>query len=59
MALAQLGAAAELHEAAQALVRWQPDFSIAFARQKLFYLKRQDQVDLYLEGLRRAGIPPA
>jgi tetratricopeptide (TPR) repeat protein len=39
------------------LIQRKPDFSCSFARKRLFYLKDRDQLDLYLEGLRRAGIP--
>ena len=33
-----------------------PEFSLEFARQHLFYLKRSDQLERYIEGLRRAGV---
>lgn len=33
-----------------------PNFSCSFARQKLFFLKKQSQVDLYIKGLQLAGI---
>lgn len=33
-----------------------PGFSRDFAREKLFYLNRADQLELYLDGLARAGI---
>lgn len=39
------------------LLQRKPDFSCSFARKRLFYLKDPDQLALYLEGLRRAGIP--
>jgi TolB-like protein/Tfp pilus assembly protein PilF len=39
------------------LLQRKPDFSCSFARKRLFYLKDRDQLDLYLEGLRRVGIP--
>jgi TolB-like protein/Tfp pilus assembly protein PilF len=39
------------------LLQRKPDFSCSFARKRLFYLKDPDQLELYLEGLRRAGIP--
>ena len=39
------------------LLAEKPGFTIEFAQKKLFYLKRQEQIDLYLEGLRRAGVP--
>lgn len=33
-----------------------PGFTCAFARAKLFYVKDPAQVDLYIEGLKRAGV---
>jgi TolB-like protein len=39
------------------LLQRKPDFSRSFARKRLFYLKDPGQLGLYLEGLRRAGIP--
>ncbi|MEM7019897.1 MAG: tetratricopeptide repeat protein [Pseudomonadota bacterium] len=33
-----------------------PDFSLAFAKEKMFYLKKQDQIDLYIQGLKKAGL---
>lgn len=32
------------------------NFSLAYAEEKMFYLKKQDQIDLYLNGLQLAGI---
>jgi hypothetical protein len=34
-----------------------PDFSVEFARRKLFYLKRPEQLELYFDGLADAGVP--
>lgn len=34
-----------------------PHFSVEYARDKLFYLKRPEQIERYLEGLRLAGVP--
>ena len=34
-----------------------PNFSRAFAEKKLFYIKRPEQLALYLDGLRKAGVP--
>jgi TolB-like protein/Tfp pilus assembly protein PilF len=34
-----------------------PEFSCMFARKKLFYLKRPEQIRRYLDGLDRAGVP--
>ncbi len=38
------------------LLQRRPDFSRAFARQRLFYVKNTDYLELYSEGLRRAGV---
>ena len=38
------------------LVR-KPDFTCAAARNRLFYIKRPDQLTLYIDGLRAAGLP--
>jgi TolB-like protein/class 3 adenylate cyclase/Tfp pilus assembly protein PilF len=43
--------------AVKELMRVKPDFSIDFARRRLFYLKRADQLSIYLDGLRKAGVP--
>jgi TolB-like protein len=39
------------------LLERKPDFSRSFARKRLFYLKDPGQLEVYLEGLKRAGIP--
>lgn len=57
VALACLGRGGEARRAVGELLREKPGFSVEFARQKLFYLKRSDQIDAYLEGLRLAGVP--
>lgn len=38
------------------LLAIKPAFSIEFARERLFYVKRADQLEIYLEGLRQAGV---
>ena len=43
--------------AVEALCRRKPDFTCAFARDHLFYIKDKGQLDVYIEGLRRAGVP--
>jgi TolB-like protein/DNA-binding winged helix-turn-helix (wHTH) protein/Tfp pilus assembly protein PilF len=55
-ALGHLEKAEERASAVSDLLQRKPDFSCAFARKRLFYLKDRDQLELYLEGLRRAGI---
>jgi TolB-like protein len=56
VALAYLERPEELRRAVAALSAARADFSVAFARRKLFFLKREDQIELYLQGLRRAGV---
>jgi tetratricopeptide (TPR) repeat protein len=57
VALAYLGRDAEAQAAVQATLRECPGFSVAFAREKLFYLKSREQLEMYLAGLERAGAP--
>jgi TolB-like protein len=56
-ALGHLGDAPQAEAARAALLRARPGFTRAFARERLFYIKREDQIRTYLEGLSRAGIP--
>ena len=48
-------------DAAQAalaeLLQHQPEFSCRLARKRLFYVKDQAHLDIYIEGLRKAGVP--
>ena len=39
------------------LARVKPDFSCREAEKRLFYLSNADQIAIYVEGLRRAGVP--
>jgi TolB-like protein/class 3 adenylate cyclase len=55
-ALGHGGNAAQTEDAVRELMRVKPEFSIKFARQHLFYLKRAEQIEIYTEGLRKAGI---
>jgi tetratricopeptide (TPR) repeat protein len=57
VALARLGRSAEATTAVQQLLEMCPEFSLEYARTKLFYLKREDQVEIYLGGLAEAGVP--
>lgn len=59
VALAYLNRTTAAREATAQLMRELPGFSVAFARDKLFYLKEPSQIERYLEGLRRAGVPEA
>ena len=57
--VAALGYLERRDEAAAALLEMtkvKPDFSLDLAREKLVYLDSREQVELYLEGLRRAGL---
>jgi tetratricopeptide (TPR) repeat protein len=40
-----------------ALMRARPDFSCAFARSRLFFLRIPEHLEVFLDGLRRAGVP--
>jgi TolB-like protein/DNA-binding winged helix-turn-helix (wHTH) protein/Tfp pilus assembly protein PilF len=55
-ALGHLERPEERSSAAKDLMQRKPEFSRGLARKRLFYLKDPDQLELYLEGLRRAGI---
>lgn len=59
VALAHLDRLDEAVRVADQLTAAKPDFSLDFARRKLFYLKRKEQLAFYLEGLRRAGLKSA
>ena len=56
-ALGHLGRAEEATSVIGELLALRPGFSCRIARQRLFYLKDQRQVELYIDGLRRAGLP--
>ena len=57
VALGHLGRTEETRAAVDELIREQPAFTQAFARRKLFYLKRPEQLELYLDGLAKAEVP--
>ena len=57
VALAHLDRAEEAQLMVARLMSEQPAFTRAFAKRKLFYLKRPEQLALYLEGLEKAGVP--
>lgn len=57
VALANLGRDRELEKMVRNLMAEEPNFTRSFAEKKLFYLKREDQMELYLAGLAKAGIP--
>ncbi len=55
-ALGNLGDGERTRAAVADLMAVKPEFSLAFAEEHLFYLKREDQLQTYLEGLKKAGI---
>lgn len=55
-ALGHLELHSELPSAVAELLHRRPDFSCRFARERLFYVKNPEHLDLYVQGLRRAGI---
>ena len=56
VALAYLGNLDAAARVTQELLDSMPEFSIAFAEQKLFYLKMPEQKAMYLQGLSMAGL---
>lgn len=54
-ALGHIGEEAECLSALEALLARKPDFNCGLARERLFYIKDPDQLNVYLEGLRKAG----
>ena len=56
-ALGYLQRADELETALAELRKIAPNFNCKHAGKRLFYLKNPDQIALYIDGLRRAGVP--
>lgn len=56
-ALGHLGKQAELKVAVEELLEHRPDFSCSLACRRLFYVKDNAHLEVYLQGLRKAGIP--
>lgn len=55
-ALGHLGRLPEARAAVQELIQRKAEFTLAYARQHLFYLDDQRQLEHYLDGLRKAGV---
>ena len=55
-ALGHLGDQAQASSVLRDLLEKKPGFTVEFAREHLFYLRRSDQLNAYLDGLRRAGV---
>ncbi len=56
-ALGHLGRDENAHAAVADLISQQPKFCRRFAAKKLYFIKRPEQLQLYLDGLRKAGVP--
>ncbi len=56
-ALGHLDRPDETRAAVEDLLRRKPGFTREFARQHMFYINDEAQMAIYLEGLRKAGIP--
>jgi TolB-like protein/class 3 adenylate cyclase/Tfp pilus assembly protein PilF len=56
-ALGHLGDERQAESAVKELIQSKPEFSIEFAKEHLFYVKRPDQIETYIDGLRKAGVP--
>ena len=57
VALAHEGKTNELKAAVAELLQRKPDFSRTMAERRLFYIKDPKQLALYMDGLRKAGLP--
>jgi TolB-like protein/Tfp pilus assembly protein PilF len=57
VALAYLGHQDKAKGSVSKLLKERQDFSVEFAKKKLFYLKDPEQLRMYLEGLALAGVP--
>jgi TolB-like protein/Tfp pilus assembly protein PilF len=56
-ALGHLGGQRQAEGAVKELMQSKPEFSVEFAKEHLFYVKRPDQIETYIDGLRKAGVP--
>ena len=56
-ALGHLGDTERVGAAIEQLLDVKPEFTVDFAKERLFYLTQESQIDTYLEGLRKAGLP--
>ena len=57
VALAHAGRDEEARHALKVATERQPSLSVPFVRQKMYFLKQREQIEFYLEGLKRAGAP--
>ncbi len=56
-ALGHLERAPEARAAVVELLQRKPGFTVAYAKEHLFYIEDARQLDSYLDGLRKAGVP--
>ena len=56
-ALGHLGRREKARRASAELLRQQPKFSLSLAEKKLYFVRRPEQLQVYFEGLLKAGVP--
>jgi TolB-like protein len=56
-ALGHMGRVDDMRAAVEELLRKKPEFSCNLARKNLFYIKSSAQMEHYLDGLHKAGLP--
>lgn len=55
-ALGHLGDPGQAEHARRELLHIKPEFTLAFARAHLFYVKQPSQIEAYIDGLKKAGV---
>jgi len=56
-ALGHMDRKEETQIALESLIKIKPDFTCRWAAERLFYLRDQAQIDRYIDGLKKAGVP--
>jgi TolB-like protein len=56
-ALGHCGREEDIEGALKELFQRKQNFTVSYARRRLFYIKDPDQLKIYTDGLRRAGVP--
>jgi len=57
VALAHIDRLKDAEQTVAKLIAEKPEFTCTFAEKKLFFIRRPEQLALYLDGLRKAGVP--
>lgn len=57
VAYSYLGQTEKARSLAKKLMQKNSKFCLSFAREKLFYLKKTEQIDFYIDGLKKASVP--